>query len=397
MTSFEQTNLDSISSPCPHFGDCGGCRIQDLPYDHQVERKQRDLRKLFGPITKMKILDSLFVKPSPAIWHYRNRMEFSFSSKDGKPALGLHRRGKYWDLIDVKECHICPPSFSHILEETRRFACESGLDGYDKTTHSGFWRYLLVRGTHTSGQVLAEIMTSAEEAAAVQGLAEHLRETCPELKGLLWSLVSGVSDVSNAERTECVFGDPILTESVFDLQVPFETRTFLQPNLAMAEILYGDLLEKAGAYAEGRVLDLYCGIGTIGAAAARKAERVVGVEKDFNNVKMANEMIRRNRIENMRIEPIDVADLRDRSEELQNADLVIVDPPRAGLNKKIMRFLYDIAPRRIAYVSCNPQSLKDNVQRFHRGSPYRVSSMTAYDMFPHTLHVETLCILDPVG
>ena len=397
MSLQSETDSNHVFAPCPHFGECGGCRIQDLPYEDQIETKQSDLRQLFSPILKTKILGSLYVKPSPAIWHYRNRMEFSFSSKEGRVVLGLHRRGRYWDLIDLEECHICPASFVRLLSETRRFAAESGLPGYDKTNHTGFWRYLLVRGNRTGDEIVAEIMTSAENQEATDALARHLRDTCPELKGLFWSLVSGVADAANAERTEHLYGDRLIVQHVHNLEIPCGPRTFLQPNLATAEVLYDDLLDSLELRGHETILDLYCGIGVIGALAAGKAGQVTGVEKDPDNVEAGRELIHRNGIDNMRIEGADVAALLDKPERWRDTNIVIVDPPRAGLNKKTLKLLYALGPQRIVYVSCNPRSLKDNIRRFHRESPYRVASLTAYDMFPHTLHVETLCVLDRVA
>ncbi|MFH1739409.1 MAG: 23S rRNA (uracil(1939)-C(5))-methyltransferase RlmD, partial [bacterium] len=357
---------DNNSAPCRHFGVCGGCRTQDIPYDVQLCDKRTALRDLLQPVLTEGLLQSLEVSPSPVLWEYRNRMEFTFSMRDERLLLGLHQRGKYWEIVDLEECLLCPQAFMTVVHETRRFASESGLPAYDKTHHTGFWRYLLVRGTRSSGRVLAEIMTAQEDARAIEGLSDHLRNTYPQLSGLFWSHVPGVGDAPIAVRTEHLFGEPFILETLAGLEVPIGPRTFLQPNTATAEILYSDLSAALDLQGEEKVLDLYCGVGMIGALLARWSGEVVGVEREALNVEMGRELIRRNSLSNFRIIESNVVTLQENPGECSQADVIVVDPPRAGLNKKVLKYLHSCHPCRIAYIYCNPKALKDNLRRFDR-------------------------------
>lgn len=384
------------SARCQHYGLCGGCRTQRVPYDLQVRDKQTALRHLLRPVLTEDLLSSLDVHPSPVVWEYRNRMEFTFSSHEDRVVLGLHRRGRYWDVLDLEECWLCPPAFVDLVREVRHFASQSGLPAYDKSEHTGFWRYLLVRGSRATGQILADVMTAIEDAQAIDALADHLRRASPKLAGLFWSRVPGMADAAIPDHTDHLFGEQFVIERLVGLEIPVGPRTFMQPNVAVAEILYEHLADALHSQGTETLLDLYCGVGTIGASLAGGVGKVYGVEKEPENTEMGQEMIRRNGLGNMRIVAADVESLRSKLTPFDRPDVVVVDPPRAGLTKKVLRYLHSCNPHRIAYVSCNPKALKENLQRFSQTGVYYPKLISAYDMFPHTPHVEVLCVLDRV-
>ena len=381
---------------CPHFGTCGGCRTQDIPYDLQLEQKRSDLRELLAPVLPPDLLETLDVYPSPILWEYRNRMEFTFSTRDDGLVLGLHRRGKYWDLIDLEECHLCPSEFSGILSAVREFARDSGLRAYHKNRHDGFWRYLLIRGTCATRRFLADIMTAEENPQVIAGLAKHLAQSCPELSGLYWSYVPGVADVAAPLRSELVFGQPFITERFLGLEALIYSRTFMQPNLTVAATIYETLADTLNLSGEERVLDLYCGMGLIGGSLSDRAAEVLGIEIDPVNVETAYQFIRQNGLGNVRVMQSDVASVQWPPFDLREKDVIILDPPRAGLSRQVFAFLDACPPCCIAYLSCNPKALADNLARFADAGRYRPFFLKAFDMFPHTPHVEVLTLLEPV-
>ncbi|HQP98011.1 MAG TPA: 23S rRNA (uracil(1939)-C(5))-methyltransferase RlmD [bacterium] len=389
-------DIQRSQARCPHFGTCGGCRTQDIPYRLQLERKQSDLRELLAPAVPPDLLESMDVHPSPILWEYRNRMEFTFSAHDDRLALGLHRMRRYWDLIDLEECHLCPIEFSRILSAVREFARDLGLPAYHKNRHDGFWRYLLIRGTCTARQFLADVMTAEENPQVITALAEHLTQSCPELSALYWSHVPGVADVAAPIRSERIFGQPCITERFLGLEVPIYSRTFMQPNLTVAEAIYETLADALDLSGQEKVLDLYCGMGLIGGSLSDRAGEVLGIEIEPVNIETAREFIRRNGLGNVRVLQSDVALLQRPPFDLREKDVIILDPPRAGLSKQVFAFLEACPPCRIAYLSCNPKALADNLARFADAGRYRPFFLKAFDMFPHTPHVETLTLLEPV-
>jgi 23S rRNA (uracil1939-C5)-methyltransferase len=237
-------------------------------------------------------------------------------------------------------------------------------------------------------------MTASEDAQTIGALADSLRRACPQLAGLFWSRVPGLADAAIPDRTEHLLGEPFIVEKLAGLEIPMGPRTFMQPNAAVAEILYGRLADTLHLEGTEKVLDLYCGVGAIGASLAGRVGQVYGVEKESSNVEMGQEMIRRNGLSNMRIAAADVESLRSGPRQFDQPDVIVVDPPRAGLTKRVLRYLHACNPRQIAYVSCNPKALKDNLQRFLQTGLYRPRAISAYDMFPHTPHAEVVCVLD---
>ena len=381
-----------VEAPCAHFPECGGCRFQDLAYEAQVDAKASWVRDSLERIAGIVDPPLEPIIPAMSQYGYRNKMEYSFAPGEDGPTLGLHRAGRWDEVLSLEQCMLTTEAGNAIRNAMRDWAREERLTAYDQGTQEGYLRHLVIRESRNTGQILVQLVTARAERFDRERLIEVLT-AFPEVRSIHWAENRGVSEVTNLP-TELLWGEDAIEEEINGLRFRVRPNAFMQTNTEMAERLYGLAREYAGLTGGETVYDLYCGIGTIGMAMAADALTVWGIEISEESVACAIENAELNAVGNIAFFAGNVGevmrDLRDRAGE---PDVVIVDPPRAGLAGKALRRLGEIGAPRIVYVSCNPTTFAGDLARLRDDYGYRLVRARPLDMFPHTPHVECVSLL----
>jgi len=326
------------------------------------------------------------------VFHYRNKLEYSFTATPAGPALGFHRAGRWDEVLEIERCWLTTDLGNALRDAVRDWARAEGLDAYDQAEHTGYLRHLVLREGRNTGQMLVQLVTAEAERFDRDELVEVLRRF-PEVRSIHWSVNETPAEVTNLPTT-LLWGDEAIEEELCGLRFRVRPNAFLQTNTAMAERLYGLAGEYAALTGDETVYDLYCGIGTIGLTLASKALTVWGVEVSEESVACALENADLNGISNAAFFAGEVgASLEELRDRAGAPDVAVVDPPRAGLSKKALRRLGRLEASRIVYVSCNPTTLAGNVKELAKEWGYTLERARPVDMFPHTPHVEAVALL----
>src|SRR5436309_2310744 len=382
-----------VDAPCRHYPACGGCRFQDLAYAAQAEAKAAqvaDALRRIGGIPEPPLEPIL---PAEEIFHYRNKLEYSFTQLEDGPTLGFHRAGRWDEVLEIEQCWLTTDLGNAVRNAVREWARGDRLVAYDQAEHTGYLRHLVVREGVNTGQVLVQLVTGPGEKFDSGGFVDALRRF-PEVRSIHWSVNETAAEVTNLP-TQLLWGEEAIEEELCGLRFRVRPNAFLQTNTRMAERIYELVREFAALGGQETVYDLYCGIGTIGLVLARDALTVWGIDISEESIACALENAELNGIGNAAYFAGNVGqaleELRDRSGA---PDVVVVDPPRAGLAGKALRRLGEIGAPRIVYVSCNPTTLAGDVKRLHGEYGYELRRAKPVDMFPHTPHVETVALLE---
>jgi 23S rRNA (uracil1939-C5)-methyltransferase len=382
-----------VAAPCVHYPACGGCRFQDLLYEAQLESKAdqvRDALVRIGGVAEPPLGE---IVPAESAFYYRNKLEYSFTETPAGPSLGFHRARRWDEVLDIERCWLTTELGNAVRLAVRDWAREAGLTAYDQAEGTGYLRHLVYREGRNTGQVLVQLVTAKGDLHDPDGLVAALRRF-PEVRSIHHSVNETPAEVTNLP-TRLLWGEEAIEEELRGLRFRIRPNAFLQTNTAMAERLYELAVEFASLTGEETVWDLYCGIGSIGLTMAPGALTVWGVDISEESVACAIENAELNGISNAAFYAGDVGqaieDLKDRS---GGPDVVVVDPPRAGLSGKAVRRLGRIGAPRIVYVSCNPTTLAGNVKQLRGEWGYELRRARPVDMFPHTPHVETVALLE---
>ena len=382
-----------IESPCPHFGMCGGCTYQNLPYEEQLKMKERQIKEMMDEAVNG---DYIWegVKPSPVQMAYRNKMEFSFGDeyKDGPLALGMHKRGTFHDIVNVSECQIVDADYRKILTAVLTFAQNTGLPYYHRMRHTGFYRHLLVRKAVKTGEILIDIVTSTEYELDKKGLVDAILalELEGTIAGILHTKNDSLADVVKDEGTEVLYGQDYFYEELLGLKFKITPFSFFQTNSLGAEVLYETARNYIGETKDKVIFDLYSGTGTIAQILAPVAKKVVGVEIIEEAVEAAKENAKLNGLDNCTFWAGDVLKVIDELHEVP--DLIMLDPPRDGVNPKALEKIIDFGVDRLVYIACKPTSLARDLEML-QGRGYKVEKIACVDLFPNTYHIETVCLM----
>ena len=384
-----------IPSVCPHFGQCGGCTYQNLPYEEQLAMKESQIKKMMDEAVNGKYVWE-GVKPSPVKQAYRNKMEFSFGDeyKDGPIALGMHKRGSFHDIVNVTDCQIVDEDYRKILDCTLEAARESGLLYYHRMRHTGYLRHLLVRKAVKTEEILVDLVTTTETDAQafldtwVKKLLEL--ELDGKMAGILHTKNDSVADVVKDEGTEVLYGQDYFYEELLGLKFKITPFSFFQTNSLGAEVLYETAREYIGDINEKVIFDLYSGTGTIAQILAPVAKKVVGVEIVEEAVEAAKENAALNGLDNCTFWAGDVLKVIDELGEVP--DLIMLDPPRDGVNPKALMKILNFGVDRLVYIACKPTSLARDLEMI-QGRGYKVEKISCVDLFPNTYHVETVAVM----
>ena len=400
----EASPLEQSEDACPHFGVCGGCLYQSLPYEEQLKIKEEQIKALLDSVCKSYEFEG--IKGSPISDGYRNKMEFSFGDeyKGGPLALGMHKRGSFYDIVNTPQCQIVHEDFRKILTATLEYFTEKGMGYYRKLQHEGYLRHLLVRRAVKTGEILVALVTSGQTGAArmpesleaEKVLLEEWKETLLALKmegsfaGILHIRNDTLADVVQSDETTVLYGKGYFYEELLGLKFQITPFSFFQTNSLGAEVLYETARGYVGETKDKVVFDLYSGTGTISQIIAPVAKKVVGVEIVEEAVGAAKENAEANGLHNCEFIAGDVLKVID--EITEKPDLIILDPPRDGIHPKALDRIINFGVDYLVYISCKPTSLvRDLVILQERG--YKLERAVAVDMFPATANCETVAKL----
>jgi 23S rRNA (uracil1939-C5)-methyltransferase len=382
-----------VEAPCRHYPACGGCRFQDLAYEAQVAAKEQQVREALRRIGGELEPPLEPIVPADEIFHYRNKMEYSFTSTEAGPAAGFHKAGRWDEVLEIEQCWLTTDLGNEIRNAVRDWAREEGLPAYDQAEKTGYLRHLVVREGRNTGQALVQLVTAEGRKFDQDYFVEVLRRF-PEVRSIHWAVNDQPSEVTNLP-TELLWGEDAIEEELLGLRFRVRPNSFLQTNSRMAEQLYELAREYAGLTGSETVWDLYCGIGTLGLALAPQALTVWGVEIVEEAVACAIENAELNNVTNAAFFAGNVGESVEELQERGGApDVVVVDPPRAGLAGKALRRLGRIEAPRIVYVSCNPTTLASDLKYLRAEHGYELKRARPVDMFPHTPHIETVALLE---
>ena len=402
LDTIEKSSLEAEPS-CPHFGECGGCTYLSLPYEEQLKIKESQVRGMMEEAIGDKCeYEWLGIKGSPVQSEYRNKMEFSFGDafKGGPLALGQHKRGSFYDILTVTECQIVDEDFRAILKATAEFFGEKQIPFFHKLTHVGYLRHLLVRKAVKTQEILVDLVTTTQLENDAELLSQWKDVICAlpfkgELKGVLHTKNDSLADVVRNDGTEVLFGQDYFYEELLGLKFKISPFSFFQTNSLGAEVLYetarGFILgDNVDELKEKTVYDLYSGTGTIAQMLAPVAKEVVGVEIIEEAVEAAKVNAALNGLDNCKFLAGDVLKVLDDIEE--KPDYIVLDPPRDGIHPKAIEKIINYGVQNMIYISCKPTSLARDLEIFlARG--YEVKKICCVDMFPNTVHVETIAVL----
>jgi 23S rRNA (uracil1939-C5)-methyltransferase len=389
-----QPSPHRLEAPCPLFHECGGCSYLNLDYAEQLRCKQRQvaesLRRI-GGLAERPVVEELLA--SPAVFRYRNKMDLTFGvNTEGKAVIGFHRRNDWRRIIDVETCLLQPEEFDRIVGAVRRFANASQLPVYDRKTHAGFWRHLVMRHSVDADVAVAVLLTSSQAELDFAALTDTLRQECPTLAGVVWAINDLSADVAQAQSIRAEWGETTLTERLGDLRFRISPFSFFQTNSRAAELLYGTVREFLELKPRHSLLDAYCGTGSIGIYCARDCRQVHGVESVREAIWDARNNARLNGLEHCTFLPgmmRRVLPLIRKAAGGGGFDRLVVDPPRGGMHKKALAGLLALHAPLLVYVSCNPTTLARDLQTIAEAG-YQLGRVRPIDLFPHTYHIETV-------
>ena len=392
----EKSPLEQREAVCSIFPECGGCMYQTMLYDKQREMKGEQVKEILDEAIQG---DYIFegVKASPKEFAYRNKMEFSFGDeyKDGPLSLGLHKKGSTYDVLTAHDCKLVHEDMTKILTCVLEYFKERNVSYYKKMQHVGYLRHLLLRRGDITGEILVNLVTTTQEEYDLSALVEALLSLDLEGKivGILHILNDSLSDVVQSDETRILYGQDFFYEKLLGLEFKVTPFSFFQPNSRAAEVLYSTVREYIGDIDNMTLYDLFSGTGTIGQILAPVAKEVIGVEIIEEAVVAANENAKHNGLSNCTFIAGDVFKVLDEIEE--NPDVIVLDPPRDGIHPKALPKILDYGVDKIVYISCKVTSLARDLEMIQaRG--YRVVKAVAVDQFVHTVHVETICLLEKV-
>lgn len=392
---------------CQHFGTCGGCKWQNMDYQHQLFYKEKEVLENLKRIGKVEIENTYPILAAPEPYFYRNKMEFSFSNSrwltqnevdasnaiSDRNALGFHIPGMWDKILDIKKCHLQADPSNAIRNEIKLFANQHNLAFFDPRKQEGFLRTLMIR-TASTGQIMVLIQFFKENKSKRELLLNHLKQNFPEITSLQYVINSKANDTIYDQEVICYAGKAFIIEEMEGLQFKINAKSFYQTNSAQAYQLYKLTREYADLTGDELVYDLYTGTGTIAQFVAKKAKLVVGIEAVPEAIEDAKANAANNKIKNVRFFAGDMKKIFTEEFIAKNGrpDVIITDPPRDGMHKDVIEQILKVLPSKIVYVSCNSATQARDLQLLNEY--YVVKKSRAVDMFPQTHHVENVVCLE---
>ena len=377
---------------CKHFGICGGCRYQNLSYEQQLDLKKRQVEELIEKNGLSFDIENIY--GSPITEGYRNKMEFTFGDeeKDGPLALGMHKKNSFYDIVTLDDCRIVDPDFNVLLQAILKYFKEKGETYFHKIRHEGFLRHLVMRRSVKTGDILINLVTTTQSRLDESEFVNMIlsQKIDGKVVGILHTLNDNLADVVQSDETKTLYGQDYFYEYLYNMRFKISPFSFFQTNTLGAEVLYDQVREYVGETKDKLVYDLYTGTGTIAQMLAPVASKVVGVEIVEEAVESAKKNAVDNHLDNCEFIAGDVLKVVDNL--TQKPDILVLDPPRDGIHPKALRKIINFNVDEMVYVSCKPTSLMRDLLVF-REAGYEVKRACLVDMFPGTVHVETVVLL----
>ncbi|HIO40041.1 MAG TPA: 23S rRNA (uracil(1939)-C(5))-methyltransferase RlmD [Candidatus Marinimicrobia bacterium] len=389
---------------CEHFADCGGCTFQNLEYEQQVSAKELQVKDVFRRIGGFKDVACDSIVKCDEIFHYRNKMEFTFSNQEYVPesekerepsnfALGLHAPGRWDKILNINECHIQTKIANEILTTIKELTKD--LEPYNIREHTGFLRHVMIRVAANTNEIMVNIVTSRDDPELLSPISDTLITKFPSITSIVNNITNRKAGVSLGEHQIVLHGNEYILEKLGDYEFMISADSFFQTNTKQAEKLYDIILEESQLTGSEIVYDLFCGTGSISLFLSKHAKMVYGFELVMSAVQDAMQNAIHNKVKNAWFFGGNLENLfRENTEakELEQPDVIVVDPPRAGLHTKTIEDIIEKSPKRIVYVSCNPASQARDVALLCN-ERYKLVKLRPVDMFPHTPHVENVATL----
>lgn len=386
----EKSPLET-NKTCPNYLECGGCSYQSVSHEYELELKKRQMQELYAGIFD----EDIEIFQSPLKSGYRNKMEYTFAdSFKGSPLmLGMHKKNRFYEVVDTKECNLVHEDFEIIRNAVVNFARENNLDFVKKRNHEGLLRHLIVRYALTTGEIMVNIVTTTQEEFDAEGFTEMLLDLKleGEIKSIIHTENDSLADAVIPEKVNLIYGRNYIVEKMFDLEFKVTPFSFFQPNVFGALNLYEKAIELCGDIDDKIVFDLYSGTGTIGQIVSRKAKEVYGIEIVEEAVESANKSALENGRTNCKFIAGDVlVEIENRKEMV---DIIIVDPPRDGINAVALEKIISCGAKKVVYISCNPKTQRRDAEIFiERG--YKLKELKVFNQFPRTVHLESVALFE---
>jgi len=392
-----------VEPPCLYFGTCNGCKWQHVAYEYQLEAKRQSVQDALTHLGGFKVTANPAIA-SPNVYGYRNKMEFSFSAHrwltekeiesgealDTTFALGFHARGQFSSVINIKECLLQRSPSSEILNAVREIARQKGWTAWDTRKKTGFLRHLVIRIAEQTAEIMVNLVTNSYSPERMALLAKVFQTRFPEVTTLVNTINTGVAQVATGEELRIIYGPGVIHDAIGNYRFAITPNTFFQPNTKQAERLYEIARDFAELKPGDLLYDLYCGAGTISIFVSSSVRKAVGVELAEEAVENAYANARANGVTNCTFVCGDV--MRMFTPEFVNQygrpDVMIVDPPRAGMHRKVVEHIAHLKPSRLVYVSCNPMTQMQDVALLR--DLYTIEAVQPVDLFPQTHHIETV-------
>ena len=393
MAKNEPLNIEKGAEICPSFVRCGGCTYLGIDYKDQLEIKRTEVLKC---LENEGVNTSIFIgiEPSPCMFSYRNKMEYTFGNevKNGPTILGLHARKSFISIVSADECRLVPEDFNRVVKATLEFVLEKSYTHYNKKSHEGFLRSLIIRRGVRTNELLVNIVTSSQDVFDSENDVKRILSCVADsnVVGILHTINDNRADAVVADDIRVLYGHPYYNEEILGLKFRVGAFSFFQTNVEAAERLYKDAISLINSLEGKTVFDLYCGTGTITQAMALKAKKAIGIEIVEEAVETARASSKLNGLDNCRFIVGDVGKVLDELEELP--DVITVDPPRAGILPKALLKILSYGVDQIIYISCNPKTMAANL-RTAQLSGYEIIQLKAYDNFTFTKHTECIALL----
>jgi 23S rRNA (uracil1939-C5)-methyltransferase len=409
---FGEAKIDKIIKPspnrvepkCQHFGLCGGCKLQHIDYTTQLIFKQKQVKDNLERLGKIAIPEIQTIIGSSKIYEYRNKLDYTFSNKrwlldeemdqehDTLYGLGFHLPGKFDRVLDIQKCHLQPEPSNSIRLEVKDYALKHGLTFYNVRAHEGFLRNLIIRTTNTN-EVMVLVQFGSDDKKSIQGLLSHLVTTFPQITSLVYFINTKKNDTYSDLEVHSFHGPAYIQEEMEGLTFRVGPKSFYQTNSDQAYVLYKVTRDLAGLTGNEVVYDLYTGTGTIANFIAKYAKQVIGIEYVADAIEDAKVNSKINNINNTLFYAGDMKDVLNKEfiEQHERPDVIITDPPRAGMHEDVVNTLLFIGAPKIVYVSCNPATQARDLSMLDLD--YEVTKIQAVDMFPHTAHIESVVLL----
>ncbi|MBD3233628.1 MAG: 23S rRNA (uracil(1939)-C(5))-methyltransferase RlmD [candidate division Zixibacteria bacterium] len=393
IIQIDSPSPDRIEPRCKHFPLCGGCRLQHLAYEKQAEYKRSQIHDSLKQVGGLSEIPEIKLILSKQPFYYRNKMEYSFGlSADNELQLGLHPRGRWGRVFDVEECFLQSEQSAAIVAAVRKAAQELSIPAYDQKCHEGLLRYCMIREGKRTGQRMVNLVTLKSAESEIGQILQRIDADRVGITSVVNNVNTRKATIAYGEYEYPVLGDPFIYEEISGTKFKISANSFFQTNSLTAESLFAEVAEFAGCQGNEKVLDLYCGTGSISFSIQDKVQNLIGVDSESSAIEDAITNRDINGIGNCEFYVYDSLDyLKIANTSGQHFDVVIADPPRAGMHPKMIPQIAQLNPPKLVYVSCNPPALaRDCADLIETG--YRLERLTCLDMFPQTPHIEAVAL-----